>query len=296
MRNGVKVCVITGATSGIGKATALALAETDLCLILVGRRERAGLELVRKIKAKRNSRQVIFLKTDLSSQRQVRSLAGSIQQRFGCVDILINNAGARYDQYGESEDRIERTFATNHLGHFLLTCLLLGPLKCAPSARVITISSGTHWSATPDSDWNLEQTRYNRMLAYSKSKLANVMFSYELSRRVRHISIVSNSMDPGGVASSFCRNNGFLSWLRHVGYYASRRGLVSPAKAAESVVHLAISDELKAVTGKYFFQKQAVRSSPASYDESAIRNLWKFSVELTSLNETIGETWALVRP
>jgi NAD(P)-dependent dehydrogenase (short-subunit alcohol dehydrogenase family) len=291
-----KTCLITGATSGIGRAAALELARQGLNLILIGRNAARGQRLIEIIKSNHNPGRADFIRTDISSQSQVGSLAAAINSRYEQLDILINNAGARFDEYGESEDGLERTFATNHIGHYLLTCLVLEKLMRAPSARIITVSSGSQSHSAPNSDWYLKSERYNRSVAYAHSKLANVMFSYELARRLKNFPITSNAMHPGGVASQFARNNGFLSWMKHLGYHTLQRDIVLPRKAAETVVFLATSPDVEGITGKYFYQKREAPSSPGSYDMNAARSLWKLSVELTHLNESMGAIWEIIRP
>jgi retinol dehydrogenase 14 len=291
-----KVCVITGATSGIGRATAIALGKKGFDLVLVGRRRSAGENLATRIRAKKGSGHIDFFVADLSVQEQVRRLASQIKDRYKKIDILINNAGARFDGYAASEDDIERTFATNYLSHFLLTCLLLEPLVGAPAARVISLGSATHSAVSPGSEWCLGPGKYDRGTAYGKSKLANVMFAYELARRLKNTNVASNAVDPGLVVTRFARNNGLLSWVKHIAYHTFTRELILPRKGAETVVFLAASEFVEGVTGKYFYKNREVASSAASYDQEAACKLWKLSVDMTLLNEDIGEKWELVKP
>jgi NAD(P)-dependent dehydrogenase (short-subunit alcohol dehydrogenase family) len=247
-----KICVITGATSGIGKAVALALGSLKAELILVGRNEQAGADVVRRVHRRGGRTRVEFIRADLSVQNDVRNLATRIAGNYERVDVLINNAGARFEDYHETRDGIELTFATNHLGHFLLTNLLLERLIQAPAARVITVASGSHSGATAHGDWSSERVIYDYRQAYAKSKLANIMFAYELAERLRNTRATSNAVDPGGVASNFARNNGSLSWLRHLVAHALRRELASPRKGAETLVYLSTSAEVDGVTGSTF--------------------------------------------
>jgi NAD(P)-dependent dehydrogenase (short-subunit alcohol dehydrogenase family) len=277
----VKNCLITGATSGIGRMTALGLGGRGMNLILVGRNRKAGLSLARRL-AKVGT--VEFLRTDLSEQAQVRELARNLRNRVRSLDVLINNAGARHDVYRQTGDELERTFATNHLGHFLLTCELLDLLAQAPAARVITVGSSAHLSADARSDWYYRRDNYDRRAAYAKSKLANLMFAYELARRLRDTNITSNAVDPGSVATNFARNNGIVPWVRHLTSSVLRRHLVSARTAAETVVHLAVSSELDGVSGRYFYRNRQVGSSAASMDDQQAQRLWELSVELTGLN------------
>lgn len=289
-----KTCVITGATSGIGRASALQLGRMGAELILVGRNERLGADVVRQLRRERACGEAHFLRADLSVQQEVRELAAEIARRCARVDVLVNNAGARFDTFRPTTDKIESTFATNHLGHFLLTALLLDRLQSAAAARVITVASGAHSGASGDFERSVRADNYDRKAAYGTSKLANVMFAYELARRLRGTKIASNAVDPGGVATNLGRNNGFLSWMRHIAYHALKRDLVSPGKGAEAIVHLASSPAVEGVSGRYFYRLRESPSSPISYDEALASKLWKTSLSLTGLDERIGPSWALI--
>jgi NAD(P)-dependent dehydrogenase (short-subunit alcohol dehydrogenase family) len=285
-----KICVITGATSGIGRMAAQALAALNVELILVGRNEHAGRGLVRRLCGRSPRARFEFIRTDLSRQRDVRMLAARITQNYERVDVLMNNAGARFDDYHETSDGIELTFATNHLGHFLLTRLLWEQLVRAPAARIITVSSSSHIGASAHGEWYLKRANYDRRVAYAKSKLANIMFAYELAERLKNTQVTSNAVDPGGVATNFARNNGVVSWLRHIVAHAIRRELVLSRKGAEPLVYHAVSEEVAGVTGKYFHRNHEVESSAASRDREASRRLWDLSVELTEVKKDLPAT------
>lgn len=291
-----QTCVITGATSGIGLAAAKALSAAGANLLLVGRRESLGIQIAAKLRQKPGAGWVEFLRADLSDFAQVRQLASGISAKHRSVDILINNAGARFNKFQKASSGVELTFATNHLGHFLLTSLLLEPLLRAPSARVITVGSGAHGGVDASGSWWLEEEHYDRKLAYGKSKLANIVFSYELARRLRSTKVTSNAVDPGGVATNLGRNNGLLSWFRHLAYYGLKRELLSPRVGAETVVYLATDPALRGVSGRYYCKKREVQSSAASRDANAAAQLWSLSVELTNLNAQIGPAWNWVDP
>ena len=216
---------------------------------------------------------------------EVRRLAGAVREQYSRLDILINNAGARFDTHEETPEGIERTFATNHLGHFLLTALLLDHLLAAPAARVVVTGSSAHFGASAGADWCLSSKAWDRRAAYSQSKLANILFAYELARRTVGTSITSNAMDPGGVASRFASNNGLKAWVRHLAYYALKGQLISPRKGSDTIVYLATDESLQGCRGKYFRQRSPIRSSPASYDEDAARKLWELSRLLVSLRD-----------
>ena len=280
-----KTCVITGATSGIGWASAVELGRLGADLILTGRDQRRGVELVRRLQRDHACNNAHFMRADLSVQREVREFAAAVRSRCARVDVLINNAGARFDTFQFSPDNIELTFATNHLSHFLLTLLLLDKLQAAEVARVITVSSGAHGSACGDFERYFRAENYDRKAAYGNSKLANMMFAYELARRLRGTKITSNAVDPGSVGTNFARNNGFMSWMRHIGYHALKRELVSPRKGAETIVFLASSTAVEAISGKCFSRKREVPSSPISQDAEAANGLWELSLEMTGLDD-----------
>jgi retinol dehydrogenase 14 len=293
---GAVLCVITGATSGLGRASALALGARGADLVLVGRNRTAGEAVAARIRRWPQAGNVTFLQADLSSRKEVIALAGQIARSHPVVDVLINNAGARFDHFGLSPDGLERTFATNHVGHFLLTALLLEELLRAPSARVITVASNAHLMVGGEGDWCLGPSNYDRRIAYPKSKLANIMFAYELSRRLKGTRVASNAVDPGIVLSHFARNNGWLAWIKHMGSYALKGQLCSARRSAETIVLLALSPELKGVTDKYFYEKRETESSAVSRDATLGRQLWSQSVHWSGLDEQMGSAWKYIKP
>lgn len=278
-----KVCLITGATSGIGRAASLKLSDLGASLILLSRNETKGEKICNQIREINNNAQVKFYGVDISSMKEVRKVSESIQTDFDHIDVLINNAGARFDKYFKSEEGIELTFATNHLGHYLLTLSLIEMLKKSAQGRIINVSSPAHSRATEDLHDILDPAHYDRRLAYGRSKLANLYFAYELSHRLKNTSITVNAVDPGGVATNFSRNNGLYPWLKHYLSYILKLKLISPQKASETIVYLASSDEVNKTTGKYFFEKKEINSSPASYSKEAALKLWQLSLKLTGI-------------
>lgn len=278
-----KICVITGATSGIGKATAIELAKLGFDLILTGRSEEIGKNLSDSLikKFKINSE---FIRCDISSLNDVRNLAGIVNSKYDRLDVLINNAGSRFSDYQKSVDGIELTFATNHLGHFLLTQLLFDLLKKSSDARIINVSSSAHYGKQIDIDDLVSPKEYNRSLVYGRSKLANIMFTYELSRRVKDLNITANALDPGGVATNFAKNEGFVRWLKHISYYIIKRQLLTPKQGAETIVFLASSENIKGITGKFFFEKKEKKSTEESYDLDKAKQLWELSKNLCEIN------------
>lgn len=292
-----KVIIITGATSGIGRATAFRLARENADLVLVGRNARRGLEVAERIQQTPSVR-ARFIQTDLSTQRAVRRLVTTIQRDFDHVDVLINNAGARFDTYGATEDGIERTFATNHLGHFLLTQLLLGHLNAAPSARAITVGSSAHLAAKDDGQWQYAKHDYDRRQAYAKSKLANILFAFELARRLEGTEIVSNAVDPGVAATHFALNNGPVAWAKHVISHLVKGTLVSPDTAADTIVYLATSAEAASITGCLFKGRRVVEPSRPAQSPALAESLWNESAKLVGADdrrEISGERNAFVQ-
>lgn len=277
-----EICLITGATSGIGKATAKELAKLGFDLILTGRSEDIGKELSKSLikKHKINSE---FFKCDISSLNDVRVFAEKIKSKHERIDVLINNAGSRFSNHQKSVDEIELTFATNHLGHFLLTHLLIDLLKRSSDTRIINVSSSAHYGKQIEVDDLVSPKEYDRSLVYGRSKLANVLFTYEFARRINHSNISINALDPGGVATNFAKNEGFVRWLKHISFYFVKRQLLTPKQGAETVVYLASSENIKGITGKFFFEKKEKKSTEDSYNLENAKKLWDLSEQLCGI-------------
>lgn len=279
--------LITGATDGIGKATALALARRGATLILVGRDQEKGQRVLEEIHAETYNKNLHLLIADLSSQAHIRQLATDYQAHFGRLDGLINNAGGYFYQRQETVDKLELTWALNHLGYFMLTGLLMDILletaKTTDEARVINVASDAHRykrNGIPFDD--LQTTRnYNAMKAYSLSKLANIMFTYELAKRLRHTSVTVNTLHPGFVRTGFTRNAHQVA--HQVFNWISRLWAISPEEGAQTSVYLATSDEVRGVSGTYFVKCQPTESNDASYDEKQWQQLWDISLEMTDI-------------
>lgn len=272
--------MITGATSGIGREMAFALAGLNHHIILVGRNEKKC-RVTRKIMITRTgNKQIDIMIADFADLSQIRNLANNFIQKYPKLDILINNAGVYLMKRSESIDGYEKTFAVNHLAHFLLTNLLLEKLKKSPAGRIITVSSLAHDKRDINFDDLLYEKNYNGLYAYARSKLANILFTYELTRRLKDANITANAFHPGFVATNFGKNNGMLRFiLRRL----IKRGALTPEEGAETGIYLAISEDVKHVSGKYFVNKKAVNSSKVSYDETLAGELWYKSKELVGL-------------
>jgi retinol dehydrogenase 12 len=274
-----QVCLVTGATSGIGKPAARALAQKGATVVVLGRDPDKGAATVASIKQESGNPSVDFLLADLTVQDQVRDAAAEYRNRYARLDVLINNAGGFFWRRQESVDGIEMTFALNHLAPFLLTNLLLDMLKASAPARVINVSSDMHRSAEIDFD-DLQMKRgYRGMKAYARSKLALTLFTYELARRLGGSHVTANAVHPGFVATGIGLTNRFLGLFRPViGLFAK-----SPEEGAETIIYLAASPDVESTTGAYFVDNEAVPSSPVSYDEAAAERLWEISAQLTGL-------------
>ena len=279
-----KVCVVTGATSGLGAVTARELARLGAAVVIVGRSlERCGMA-VNQIKEQIASPSVDYLVADLSSQLAIRDLAAQFRTRYDHLDVLVNNAGAIFVKRQESIDGIESTLALNHLAYFLLTNLLLDVLKESAPARIVNVSSVAHERAEIDFEDLQYRRGYRPFKAYARSKLANLLFTYELDRRLAGTGVTVNAVHPGLVRTDLGAKNGWLSRLGnalvHLRY---RRFSVSPDEGARTIVFLAASPQVEGVTGRYFVDLQSVPSSERSYDLDAGRKLWKTSTRMTGL-------------
>jgi len=275
-----KVCMITGATSGIGLVTAQALARKGATVIVVARNLERGTATVSRIQQETGNQAVECMMADLSVQAQVRQLATEVQRRFARLDLLINNAGALFGQRQVSVEGVEMTFALNHLAYFLLTNLLLDRLQASASARIINVSSEAHRRARLDFADLQGRQHYRGWRAYAQSKLANILFTYELARRLEGTAVITNVLHPGFVATNFGRNNRSITAAL---WRILQLAAISPEQGTETIIYLASSAEVKDITGKYFVKQKAVRSSEASYNRAAAERLWQASAELTGL-------------
>jgi NAD(P)-dependent dehydrogenase (short-subunit alcohol dehydrogenase family) len=278
--------LITGATSGIGREAARELAQRGAEVVVGGRDEQKAQDTVSWIRRETGNEAVDYLLADFASLQAVRGLAAEFAQRYGKLDVLVNNAGAVFLGRQLSEDGYEMTLAVNHLAPFLLTNLLLPMCMGDGPARVVTVASDAHENATIDPDDLLFGQDYGVMKAYGRSKLANILFSYELARRIADTRITSNAMHPGFVSTGMGGNN-LPGWAARL--LRAATGLVArdAAKGAETVVYLAAAPEVADVSGKYFIDRKAVRSSPLTYDETLARRLWEVSAQMVGLETTV---------
>jgi retinol dehydrogenase 14 len=278
---GEKVCLITGATSGIGKATAMGLADMGASVVMVGRDRGRGEAALAEIKEKSANGSVHLLLANLSSREEIHRLADEFKEAYPRLDVLINNAGVFRSERTTTPDRLETTFAVNHLAHFLLTDLLLDVLKASAPSRIVNVSSGDHSNGIIDFDDLQGEKGYKGAKAYSQSKLANVLFTYELARRLEGTGVSANCLHPGaGIRTNFGSGvSGVLGFTVR----ALTPLMKSPEKGAETSIYLASSPEVEGVSGRYFAKKAEARSSVVSHDERLARRLWEVSAELTNL-------------
>jgi retinol dehydrogenase 14 len=279
--------LITGATSGIGKATALGLAGMGARVAITGRDRERTEDAAREIRAAGGGEVDVFV-ADLSSQAEVRRLADEVLQRLARLDVLINNVGGYWNTRHVTADGLERTFAVNHLAPFLLTNLLLDRLRSSAPARVVTVSSNAQRMGRIDFDDLQGERSYSGSRAYDQSKLANLLFSYELARRLAGSAVTANALHPGVVSTSFGAED--PGWIQRLLVPFFRPFMKTPAQGAATSIHLASAPELENVTGLYFVNSKAKKSSERSYDLSAAALLWKVSAELVSPSGARGST------
>ena len=273
-----KTVLLTGATRGIGLEASVALAEMGARMILVGRdgaRTEAAVATVRE-RADVEARSYLC---DFSSQASIRALAAAVLRDHPRLDVLVNNAGGVFKRRSLTVDGIERTFATNHLGYFLLTTLLLDRLIASAPARIVTVASVGHRRGTLDFDDLGYERGYWVMKAYRRSKLANVLFANELARRLQGTGVTSNSVHPGAVDTHIW--SGAPLWTKPYIALWLRRSFISAEAGGATVVQLAASPDLEGVTGKYFEEERPVDPAPLAEDAAIARRLWTLSESLT---------------
>jgi NAD(P)-dependent dehydrogenase (short-subunit alcohol dehydrogenase family) len=273
-----KVCVVTGATSGIGKAAATAVARLGATVVLVGRdrrRTEAAVAEIGSVSASPPRAEI----ADLSSLEQVRGLAGRLAG-LERIDVLVNNAGLVLGERRMTPDGFEHVFALNHLAPFLLTSLLLPKLTASAPARVVTVTSDAHSAARLDlSDPNLERG-WDSWRSYANSKLANILFTRELARRLDGTGVTANCAHPGVVRTGFGRH---ARPLLRLGITIARPFMASPDRGADSIVYLASSPDVAGQTGGYYVKRQRREPSAAARDDTAARELWEISEKMTGL-------------
>ncbi|MFX1575278.1 MAG: SDR family oxidoreductase [Promethearchaeota archaeon] len=270
-----KIVMITGANSGIGKETARILAEKGAFIIMICRNKERGESALKELKEKTRSDNFELILADLTDPEAIQEAVTQFRERHDKLDVLINNAGLVLSKRIITPLGYEKTFAVNHLGHFLLTNLLLDLLiKSAPS-RIINVSSGVHTSANLNFDDINLSSNYMSLHAYANSKLANLLFTYELARRLEGTGVTVNALHPGFVRTNFGRRG--RKWYVRILFDIARIFAISVEKGAKTSIYLASSPEVKDVTGKYFYRSKPMKSSKASYDRDSQKKLWQLS-------------------
>ncbi len=282
-----KICLVTGATSGMGEAAAHALAQRNATVILVARDMGRAWKTIGRIKSQTGNSSIEAMIYDLSSQAEIRELVTDFKSKYQRLDVLVNNAGAWFNKRQLSADGIEMTFALNHLGPYLLTNLLLDSLKTAAPSRIVNVSSYGHAKIKGMNfdDLQFQKNYGNGMRAYRQSKLANILFTYELARRLSGTGVTVNAANPGLVATNFGMNNvpWLKGWMRNIWKDIFGMFALSPDSGAQTAILLASAAGVEKVTGKYFTKEMPEKSSPGSYDEAAASRLWEISVRMTGL-------------
>jgi len=269
-----RICLITGGTNGIGKSTAQGLAHLGATVVIVGRDAQKAAQVAEEIRSATGNPNVDLLLADLSSQQEVRRLASDFKRKYSQLHVLLNNAGGTFTTRQLSVDGIEMTFALNHLAYFLLTNLLLDTLKASAPARIVNVSSDAHARGKIDFD-NLQGERsYSSFGPYGNSKLANILFTTELARRLEGTSVTVNALHPGLTSTGFGKNNpGLLMKVMGV------------EKGAATSIYLASSPEVQSITGKYFVDCKVTQPASQAADSAVAKKLWDVSAEMVHLAE-----------
>jgi retinol dehydrogenase 12 len=272
-----RICLVTGATAGIGFETACAIAKQGAIVIIVGRNREKCAAAASAIGRKAGNPNVDFLLGDLSDQKEIRRIAEDFKKRYSKLDVLVNNAGGMFLNGQKNAAGMEMTFALNHLGYYSLTMLLLDVLKDSAPARIVNVSSEAHRGVRID----FSNLNFGGWFGYQRSKLANLLFTYELDRRLDGCGVAVNALHPGLVASNFGMNNtGFFPWLKPLVNLFS----INNEEGSRTSVYLATSPDAEGLRGKYFIKCRAERSSDASLDTGAAARLWQISEEITGLS------------
>ena len=276
-----RIALITGATQGIGRVAARSIAPSFGSVVLVARDPKRGQDTVDEVQKAAPATKVELLLGDLSLQADVRRIASEFKQRHSKLHLLVNNAGAIFSTRQTTVDGIEQTFALNHLAYFLLTHELLDVLRSSAPARVVSVASGAHSYARSGIRWDdLQSQSYSPMGVYGQSKLANILFTTELARRLTGSGVTANCLHPGAVATGFGHNNqGLYNWAIRLGQLF----MITAEEGADTIIYLATSPDVDAVSGKYFYKRKPGKTSNWARDDEAAARLWKVSSELCGL-------------
>jgi len=275
-----KVCLVTGANSGIGLEITCGLAEKGARVVMVARDADRGEAALAEVVSRTGNDRVELLLCDLSSQRHIRELASAVLASCERLDVLVNNAGLTLGEYHLTENGIEMTFAVNHLAPFLLTNLLLDRLRASAPARVVTVASDAHRGNTIDLEDVSAKRGYSSWRAYGASKLANILFTGELARRLEGSGVTATCLHPGVVRTGFGRRGPLFIrlWFGLMGHF-----LLSPEKGADTAIWLASSPEVEGASGGYYEKRRLRQPSKAARDRHSAAGLWDLSCQLTGL-------------
>lgn len=275
-----KICLITGSNSGIGKATVIGLAKMGATIVMACRNKKRGEQALNYIKRESNNELIDLMLVDLSSQKDIRQFVHDFKEKYKRLNVLINNAGVNLSKRTLTVDGIETTFAVNYLAHFLLCNLLFDLLKASAPARIVNVASSVQAKSIYFDNINGEK-HYSQMKAYSMSKLAVVLFTYEFARRFDGDGVTINCLHPGYVRTNMIRN--FRKFVKYFFPFISLF-VIGPKRGAKTSIYCASSPEVEGVSGKYFKKRKVTKSSKASYDKDLAQKLWELSVKLTKLN------------
>lgn len=275
-----KRCLITGANSGIGLATAIAIAQKGAEVIIVCRNLAKANVAKEQIINKSGNKKVALLLADFADQASIRRMAEQFHQEYGQLDILINNAGLIASNREETADGYEYTFAVNHLGYFMTTCLLMPALQAAPSARIVSVSSEAHRIGEINFDDIQLRRGYTNMKAYAQSKLANILFTDTLAKKLKDTNITANCLHPGVVKTNFAGEGDLL--MKGM-FLLARPFMISATEGAQTSIYLASSPEVEGVTGKYFAKCKKKRPATRATNPDTAEQLWKLSESMTGV-------------
>lgn len=282
-----KIVLITGGTNGIGKAAALNIAKQGATVVIVGRNRAKTEATVSELKAASGNQNVDMLVGDLSLMAEVRRVAAEFKQKYSALHVLLNNAGGVFDTRFETAEGLEMTFALNHMSYFLLTELLLDTLKASAPARIVSVASEAQVAGRLTFDDLQSQRSYGMggFAAYALSKLLNIMFTYELARRLAGTGVTANVLHPGPVATGFGDNNKGL--LMRIAMPIFKLTALKPEQGADTAIYLATSAEVEGVTGNYWSKRKEIKSQPASYNADHQRRLWDISAQIAGLTDPV---------
>lgn len=278
------ICLVTGTTSGIGKETALGLAQMGATVVMVARDRERGETVRDEIRARSGNQHVDLLLADLSSQQAVRQLVEQFRQNYPALHVLINNAGVFSLRRRTTIDGLELMFAVNYLAPFLLTNLLLDMLKASAPSRIVNVSSDAHEAGYINLDDLQSEKSYRFMRPYGQSKLALLLFTYELARRLEGTGVTVNALHPGFVSTNIGQT-GLRGIARSAAKFVTSLAGISPEEGAKTPIYLASSPDVAGISGKYFVKGVPRRSAPISYDEALAHRLWDESVKLVHLQQ-----------